>query len=255
VFNRAREGLTSLRYAVNNNKLGRGKKSFFSQFDGLFYSFEVTKTDNGWNNHINLLCCTDEDITGIYKKGNTFIHNDIMRDWKKYTDNNSFIHSINKIDTSSDESIIKNLLEVFKYSLKFQSLENKDLLEVYKHTYRKRLLGAFGSLYGIKVQDVELNEDDVLDNDFLEIIFRYDYIKQEYFEHSRKFQSIPPAVKKEKEKKVIKSLNLNNKKYSKKFIPVDYFDKYGNLEKRLYLPNFNAFTDFDIFSRTMKLTI
>jgi len=255
VFNRARSGLDAIRQSIRDNKRGKGKKSFFSVFDGLFYSFEVTKTKNGWNNHINLLCCTDEDITGIYKKGNTSIHNDIMRDWKKYTDNDSFVHSINKIDTSTDEAIIKNLLEVFKYSLKFQSLKNEDLLEVYKHTYRKRLLGAFGSLYGIKVQDVELNEDDVLDNDFLEIIFRYDYKKQEYFEYSRKFQSIPPAVKKEKEKKVIKSLNRNNKKYLKKFIPIDYFDRYGNLIKRENRPNHKAITDFDIFSRTMKLNI
>ena len=243
VFNRARGGLDTIRQAIRDNKRGKGKKSFFSQFDGLFYSFEVTKTKNGWNNHINLLCCSDVDIKGIYKKGKTFIHNDIMRDWAKYTDNNSFVHSINKIDTSTDEVMIKNLLEVFKYSLKFQSLKNEDLLEVYKYTYRKRLLGAFGCFYGIKVEDVELSGDDVLDDKFLEIIFRYDFKNKKYFEYSRKNVELPPAPKKQREKVYLKE----HKKKKPLKTPVFIYDKYNNLVNKYDIINLKNFSDFDIF--------
>jgi len=194
VFDRARSGLNTLRKSINNNKMGKGHKSFFSQFDGLMYSFEVTKTKSGWNNHINLLCCSSTPVEDIYKYTfkdgkSVYQHKGIMEDWAKYTDNKSFMHSINKIDVSNEDVLIKNLLEIFKYSMKFQSLENKDLLEAYKSTYKKRLLGSFGSLYGIKT-DVSLNGDEVLGDKFLEIIFRYNFWSKEYFEYSRKIRDV-----------------------------------------------------------------
>ncbi len=246
VYNRARSGLDTIRQAIRDNKRGKGKKSFFSQFDGLFYSFEVTKTSNGWNVHINILACTDVNISGIYKKGKTFVHDDIMIDWAKYTDNKSFVHSINRIDTSTDAALIKNLLEVFKYSLKFQSLENKDLLEVYKHTYRKRLLGAFGCLYGLRVDKVELSGDDVLDDDFLEIIFRYDYKNKKYFEYSRKDVKLSKVYKKNIEKKKLYlKFHHNDKKPLK--TPVFIYDKYNNLVNKYDIVNLKNFSDFDIY--------
>jgi len=190
VFDRAKNGLNSIRKAINNNKQGRGHKSFFSQFDGLMYAFEVTKTkESGWNNHINLLCCSDTPIEGIYpfvdKNGKqVYQHKGIAKDWKKYTKNGSFMHSINEIDVSSEDALMKNLREIFKYTIKFQELKPNDLLEAYKCTYKKRLLGAFGSLYGIKM-DVDLNGDDVLGDKFLEIIYRFNFQTREYFEYSR----------------------------------------------------------------------
>jgi len=202
VFNRAKDGLKSLRKSINNNKRGKGRESFFSQFNGLFYSFEVTKTKNGWNNHINLLCCADKEIQGIRKKGKTFIHNDIMRDWKKYTDNESYVHSINKIDISNEDSLIKNLLEIFKYSLKFQDLKNEDLLEVYEKTYKKRLLGSFGSLYGIKIH-VDLNDSEVLGDKFLQIIYAYNFKTKEYSERSRKITEVETKTAIKQKRKIM----------------------------------------------------
>jgi hypothetical protein len=189
VFNRAKSGLESLRKSINNSKHRNTQESFFSQFDGLMYSFEVTKTQNGWNNHINLLCCSDTPVEGIYKKGNTTVHNGIMEDWAKYTDNKSYIHSINKIDVASEDELIKNLLEIFKYSMKFQGLEPKDLLEAYSSTYKKRLLGAFGSLYGIKT-NVDMHGDEVLGKEFLEVIYRFNFETKKYFEHSRQLKEV-----------------------------------------------------------------
>jgi len=199
VFNRAKDGLNTLRKSINNNKQGKGHKSFFSQFDGLMYSFEVTKTENGWNNHINLLCCSDTPVQDIYKYTfkngkEAYQHFGIMEDWAKYTDNKSFMHSINKIDVASEDALIKNLLEIFKYSMKFQDLKPKDLVEAYASTYKKRLLGAFGSLYGIKM-NVDLNGDEVLGKEFLEIIYRFDFETRKYFEYSRQLKEIDCKTK------------------------------------------------------------
>jgi hypothetical protein len=259
VFNRTRDGLQSLRNAIKDNRRGKGRKSFFSQFNGLFYSFEVTKTKNGWNNHINLLCCADNEIQGIRKKGKTFIHNDIMRDWKKYTDNESYVHSINKIDVSTDENLIKNLLEVFKYSLKFQDLSNADLLEVYEKTYKKRLIGAFGSLYGIKL-DVELEGDDVLGDKFLEIIYRYNFKTKEYFEYSRENKSVSQENMRSLlngtvdgcEQKREKSSN-EEKLNKDKFTPVTIFDSKGKIREQYVYANYDNINDFDIYRHHLRL--
>ena len=224
VFNRSKSGLNTLRQAIRDNKRGKGHKSFFSQFDGIMYSFEVTKTKNGWNNHINLLCCSTSPVEDIYKYTfkdgkSAYQHKGILEDWAKYTDNKSFMHSINKIDISSEDTLIKNLLEIFKYSMKFQSLDNKDLLEAYKSTYKKRLIGSFGSLYGIKT-NVSLNGDEVLGDKFLEIIYRYNFQTKEYFEYSRKMRDVPVKAEREDIIKIknFKHINNNNLNFNKRIL-------------------------------------
>jgi len=260
VFNRARSGLQSLRKSINNSRQRNTQESFFSQFDGLMYSFEVTKTKNGWNNHINLLCCTDTPVTGIYKKGKTTIHNGIMEDWSKYTDNNSYVHSINKIDVNTKDELVKNLMEIFKYSLKFQDLKNDDLFEVYNNTYKKRLLGSFGSLYGIKT-DVNLDSEEVLGKEFIEIVYRYNFKTKEYFEHSRQLKKVDlfskDLLKQIKEDNKETSISNFEKKFKKvkrknKYIPVTVFSSGGLIDKKFNLPIYKNFADYDIFKETMK---
>lgn len=274
VFNRAKKGLDTLRTAIKDNKRGKGRESFFSQFNGLFYSFEVTKTKNGWNNHINIMCCADKEIKGIYtfkdKNGKKVSqHKEIMRDWQKYTDNKSFMHSINKIDISTEDKLIKNLLEIFKYSLKFQDLSNEDLLEVYEKTHNKRLLGAFGSLYGIKT-NVDLEGEEILGDKYLEIVYTYNYETRKYKERSRAIKTITEEEKKSKSK-ILDNLrvfaiesegrseqrkNTSTEQVNKnKTLPVTIYDKYGLIEEKFNKPILKNITDYDIFKRTQNLKL
>lgn len=256
VFNRAKNGLNTLRKAINNNKQGKGHKSFFSQFEGLFYSFEVTKTENGWNNHINLLCCSDKPIKDIYsyvdRNGKKiYQHKEILHDWAKYTDNKSFMHSINKIDVGTEEELIKNLLEIFKYSMKFQDLKPKDLLEAYKSTYKKRLLGAFGSLYNIKT-DVDLDGDEVLGKEFLEIIFRYNFKTKKYFEYLRQLKEVDCKDKsfgKYNYKFIDVKLRDTNQVLYK--LPVKQKVTYKNLNN-VFTKSSNFSQDWACFKKTME---
>lgn len=251
VFNRAKDGLKKLRFAINESKKKKNSKNFFSKFDGMFYSFEVTKSKNGWNVHINLLCCSDNEIEGIYtytqKDGKTTSqHKDIMRDWSKYTDNESFMHSINKIDTSSKEDLIKNLLEVFKYALKFQELKNEDLFEVYEKSFGKRLIGAFGSLYNIKL-DVELENEDLLDEEFLELVYRFNYSSNTYEEYQREFK------KDYTKQKTITKLNRSKLIRDKipDFVKIFIYDKDKNLQSLQIKRNIRSITDYEIFSYSL----
>ncbi|MBD3808875.1 MAG: hypothetical protein IE880_09225 [Epsilonproteobacteria bacterium] len=82
----------------------------------------------------------------------------------------SKMHNISKIENNED--IRRHLVEVLKYSLKFSSLSNQQLLEVFIKTRKKRLFGSFGNMYGKGLENVKLNDDDKLDEDFLVLIFK-----------------------------------------------------------------------------------
>ncbi|MBD3842998.1 MAG: hypothetical protein IE909_14185, partial [Campylobacterales bacterium] len=82
----------------------------------------------------------------------------------------SKMHNISKIENNED--MRGHLVEVLKYSLKFSSLTNQQLLEVFIKTRRKRLFGSFGNMYGKDLENVKLDDDEKLDEEFLELIFK-----------------------------------------------------------------------------------
>jgi len=173
----------------------RGKsKGFWSKFKGGMGSIEITYSVKGWNVHINWLVYTDNRIqlkevntkkldSNYNFKGYkvTFVNDELA----KFMDNFHFkavsckdremtIHSINELDFSSREAIRKHLLEVFKYSLKFSSLNPAQLIEVYYKLYRKRLFFTFGTLRGLDLEAVDdvTFGDDIKDNeDFIRLIY------------------------------------------------------------------------------------
>lgn len=176
VYDRLDRVRKSILKAVRNSKSGR-KAGFWGQFDGGMGSIEVTRTYNGWNVHLNLLVSTSSEIElkQIITKGRkgykeNYINEDLMKHLERVGDG-SYVHNISKIDTSNEESLRASLVEVLKYSLKFSSLSVLDLIEVYMKLYRKRLFFTFGNMWGLKLDEVELEGDDVVDNEFIEVIY------------------------------------------------------------------------------------
>ena len=168
VFNRLGGGLKKINQAIRDFKRGRDPHNFFTMFDGIMYSIEETKTENGWNIHANLLVRSDKPIRDLKQKKGGYWSPSMVETWKELT--GSVNVSINPINMKNEDSLMKNLMEVFKYSLKFQDLKNEDLLIAYRGTYRKRLLGAMGSLRALKT-DVKLEGDDVVNDVFVESQF------------------------------------------------------------------------------------
>ena len=125
-------------------------KSFFNNFEWMVSSIEVSKK-NVRHPHINLLCYTDKEIptyTWTDKRWKIHRNNKHLKEERKQITNGSFIHYINKLDVTKNQYNRSWLGEVFKYSLKFQDLEMKDLAEFVslqqKHQYR--LLASYGKL-------------------------------------------------------------------------------------------------------------
>jgi len=168
VFNRLGGGLKKINQAMRNVARGQESNNFFTMFDGIMYSIEQTKTDNGWNIHANLLCRSDKPIRDLKRKKGGFWSPSMVETWEELT--GSLNVSINPISIKNEDDLMKNLMEVFKYSLKFQDLKNEDLLIAYRGTYRKRLLGSMGTLRQLKT-DVSLQGDDVVGDVFTESTF------------------------------------------------------------------------------------
>lgn len=187
VFERLRTAMQNMRTRIKTNKRTK-KKSFFSKFEGMFYSYEITKSKNGWNCHVNLLCMSDEHIDTLNNR-----NEDLMNEWIHYTDNDSYINFIKKIDMSEVDSK-RNLFEVFKYIMKFQDLKNEDLATVYQYTHKKRMLGGLGCFYGIKIEEVELSETDRdLDDYFIQMSYLYNQ-KEKNTTFFKKFTLNPKLV-------------------------------------------------------------
>ncbi len=183
------ERLNAVKRAVLHDvRKGRG---FVGQFLGGMWSIEVTKTDNGWNVHLNWLIAAPHGLAMALKRvrnrrGQVSYQNEHMRLFlEKYAD--SQMHNVQKLDFSSPEEVRKALLEVLKYSLKFSSMAVYDVLYMNAAFYRKNLFGTFGLLRRLKLEDVELSGDDLPDEEFVRYLYRrvgveYELIEREEWE-------------------------------------------------------------------------
>lgn len=154
----------------------KGKSTnFFSNFQGGMFAQEVTHTKNGWNVHLNLLLNAPKgskiNLKEIRNKRGQISHQneDLRQFMLKHFE--SQMHDIQKLDFSSEEEIRGSLVEILKYALKFSSLSNQELIEVFIKTRKKRLFGTFGNLWGKGLEKVDLDKDIELDQEFLELIF------------------------------------------------------------------------------------
>jgi len=172
VYQRVEDVRRKIVKSLNNGKKGKSH-NIWADFSGGMYSTETTRSKNGWNVHLNLMINAPKGTKLPLKpirnrKGQVSYQNGEIREFlMKYAD--SQIHNVSKIQDNT--KLRDEIVEVLKYSLKFSSLTNQDLLEIFIKTRRKRLFGAFGNMYGKNIENVELEGDEIVDDEFLELIF------------------------------------------------------------------------------------
>jgi hypothetical protein len=101
--------------------------------------------------------------------------------WHEIT-GDSFIVDIRKVKKEKDLGYAKAAAEVCKYALKFGDLTVENTWEAFKVLKGKRLSGAFGSLYGVKIPE-NLADDmpDEKDLPYLEMLYKFVFGKQSYY--------------------------------------------------------------------------
>lgn len=170
VFDRIREVLRKMTQSIRDSKR---YSNFWEAVGGGMYSIETTHGKNGWHVHVNLLVNLKKplDLVPIRnRKGEVSYQCPDLRRWL-IASGAGQMHNVDLLDMDDDEKRKDALLEILKYSTKFSDLSNQQLLTFYVETYGKRLFASFGNLWGLGIEDVELEGDEVLDEDFWEFVY------------------------------------------------------------------------------------
>ncbi|EGD4967633.1 protein rep, partial [Acinetobacter baumannii] len=94
-----------------------------------------------------------------------------------------------------DLGYAKAAAEVCKYALKFGDLSVENTWEAFKVLKGKRLSGAFGSLYGVKIPENLADEmPDENDLPYLEMLYKFVFGKQSYY-NLEMTRHVEPQVK------------------------------------------------------------
>ncbi len=132
--------------------------------DAGVFSYEFTKGKDGtWHPHVHMLlmCSTPPDFDPQRPKKSS-----LSREWHTIT-GDSFIVDARPITSE------KGFCEVFKYALKFSTLDPADTWHAYQTLQRRRLVSSFGLFRGIEIPE-DLT-DTPLDDDlpYLEMLYRF----------------------------------------------------------------------------------
>jgi hypothetical protein len=141
----------------------------FCKIDGAFYSKEVTKSKkHGFHPHVHILALVTDWID----------REKLSSEWEGITGDSKIV-DVRLIKSKDRQPLVDGLAEVFKYAVKFSSLDFEDRWEVSKVLRRSRLVGSLGSLRGIKIPKSDLDEP-LLGLPYLELIYSYSIKKESY---------------------------------------------------------------------------
>ena len=122
----------------NSKRENHHKTNFFCKFFGFASSIEITHSKkSGRHPHIHLLACTDEDIHIEFSKYLQTLSNKELQKSRYDITKDSFCVAIRKVDVANHQFDRQGIAEVFKYAVKFSSLEIEQLAELI-HTQQVR---------------------------------------------------------------------------------------------------------------------
>jgi hypothetical protein len=127
-----------------------------SKISGAFFSYEFSKSADGWHPHLHAIVLLDRWID--QKK--------LADEWQGIT-GDSRIVDIRRIKGDPFEGFA----EVCKYALKFSSLDESDTFHAYQALHGRRLQGSFGCFRNVTVP--EKLTDDLLDLPHLDLLYKY----------------------------------------------------------------------------------
>ena len=154
-------------------KKGRGFNEF-CKIDGAMYSYENTYNEQTkeWHPHLHMFALLDDWID----------QEALSETWHEIT-GDSFVVDIRKVKKTKQMGYAEAAAEVCKYALKFGDLSVENTWEAFKVLKGKRLSGAFGSLWGVKIPE-NLADDmpDEKDLPYLEMLYKFVFAKKSYYD-------------------------------------------------------------------------
>lgn len=154
-------------------------RSVAKDWQGGFYSFELTNKGNGWHPHVHAIVLAPAGIS------TEKMQQRLSNEWHMIT-GDSYIVDVSRKSQQDDTELF---LEVCKYALKFSDLSLSDNWFAAQALKGQRMIGSFGAFRGVEVPEELL--DEVLDDlPFVDLFYRYLHGKGYCFDPSG-----PPAFR------------------------------------------------------------
>ena len=174
------------------------------------YSYEITWNSDTeeWHPHCHMIGLIPKgsfkfDETTIKGKSCSVpwsLQKGLVQDWEAITGDSKII-DVRKIDSLNSEipepekkpvpdlsenSLLKALVETFKYALKMNDLDVEQQVHVYETLKGRRLIGSFGSLRGVRISE-NLNDAPLDDSElpFIDLLYQYSGVTFGYQEIMR----------------------------------------------------------------------
>lgn len=149
---------------MRRNASTRGVDCEMTKAFGGVYSFEVKRGKNSglWHPHVHCVwwCKSQPDQAKL------------SSEWLALT-GDSFIVDVRELyENEGKNSIISGFVEVFKYALKFSDMNEEDTVFAANFLARKKLVGSFGFLYGVKIPE-NLEDEEIDEQPFNELFYKY----------------------------------------------------------------------------------
>lgn len=171
-------------------KKGRGFNEF-CKINGAMYSYENTYNEETkeWHPHLHMFALLDDWID----------QEQLCETWHEIT-GDSFIVDIRRVKKEKGLGYSKAAAEVCKYALKFGDLSVENTWEAFKVLKGKRLSGAFGCLWGVKIPENLADElPDEKDLPYLEMLYKFVFSKQSYYDLTMTRHVEPQTIERQSE--------------------------------------------------------
>lgn len=137
----------------------RGRGSFLDGVSGAVWSYEATKNEKTgeWHPHLHMIALAENEPDKYQ----------LSSEWLNITGDSKIVD----VRPISQADPVSGFVEVFKYAVKFSSLDADDTWHAFQQLRGRRLLGNAGLFRGTVVPESLL--DDPLDGPFLEYLYGY----------------------------------------------------------------------------------
>lgn len=183
------DGKKKILKTMRNAKARKKKVSEFARIEGIVGAVEITRGKGSklWHPHIHAIILHRGDFLPLVdQQGRTSTRWDFRRkcrvpqlalsdEWQRIT-GDSFILDVSPISARTQDDLISNCCEVFKYALKFSSMPPSDVVHAWLTLSGRQLIFSAGLLRGLEMEPEDLLDSIPPDYDelpYIEMMFRF----------------------------------------------------------------------------------
>jgi hypothetical protein len=170
-FEHLRKSFKRLRQRARDWQRGKGAPVELARSEGLLWSFEFTKSAEGWHPHVHMIAALPKGSAPIAWGVDPFTGEEsrLRQDWQAVTGDSCITHAT---PVTMDDPRA-GIAELVKYSLKFSDLTIEDTVEAYRILRAKKLMECSGALRGVVLPDDASLLDDDLAGAYLDFLYRW----------------------------------------------------------------------------------